>query len=220
MPVSAKRCKSAGLLLLALVAINMSLWKSRNKQHAENRTAQAARVQIVDQVEPLFRALFPDQDVLRFLPTRTFVYHKGDHRDNLWLIDCLDRDAHVIAHVLWNADTQRALQLNPVYSHASRMQEPSSHRLLHEVKDEKQAIAIAREWATRLRPTSSKAMQHSRYRAKYTERRWIVRLYLPDGLVVVWINAQSGKLQNALVQDASTFVIPTAQGQKGRRATV
>ena len=219
--MSTKRYRFAGLLLLALAASNRLLWQSHSKQYAaENSTMTLTRRQIVDQVEPLFRTLFPDQDVLHFLPTRTFVHHKGNHGDNLWLVDCLDRDAHVIAHVLWNADTRRALQLNPVYSVASRIQEPSSHRLLHEVKDEKQAIAIAREWATRLRPTSSKAVQFSGYRTKYIEHSWIVRLYLPDGMVVVWINAQSGELQNALVQDAPTSVIPTEQGQKGRRASV
>ena len=200
MRIETKHYKFGGLLVLALITMNAAQrQQSDPKTVAENRNTQLARSQVVDQVEPLFRALFPDQDMLRFQAAPAPAFHKDNRRDKIWMVDCVDLESHVLAQILWNVDTKRALQFGPTIFYTTLRK---GHSPLTSV-NEQQSVAIARAWAARLRPISGEEVLQSEYQIQHIANVWSVRLCLSDGNALIWINARSGELQNAIVQDTS-----------------
>jgi hypothetical protein len=188
-----------GILLTLFVGIRAS--NTRLQETAEKQAAHAAIVHVIDETEPLFRAAFPDQDRLHFLASPAAGYHKNVVRANLWAVDCLDNSSVLLAHTLWDADSKRAMVFSPVHSRPAWQARTTTSAPISDAK----SVALAREWAYRLSPLSHADVQSRVYRIERTQSIIRVRLRLPDGEAIIWLNEWTGEILSALVQDSAAL---------------
>lgn len=193
-----RRLGSLGLLLLLGVAyIASKRPASILPQRAATKPDTATCAHIVDEVEPLYRALFPKKEVLRFTLAFGFFHpHKGNETRG-WMIECYDNAGNEIAHGLWDEHGKRHITVS-----VDHRRSPS--RPLPFLSAE-EAVQTAKDWLYRTGMAIPQGTVGSVYAAKRWGEVWHVTVRLSDGVVMVWINAHTGEVHQAIRDDRTAM---------------
>jgi hypothetical protein len=149
----------------------------------------ATRARIVNAVEPLYRVIFPRQDVLRFMVTPGRLHPHKVNETQGWMVECYDDAGSEIAHGLWDEQGRRHITISMNnYRYA-----PRTLPLL----SPEAAARIAREWLYRTRMAVPLDTEDRAHTVKLSGDVWHIPVPLSDGVVMVWMNARTGEVHQA-----------------------
>ena len=184
------RQKWCGLACCALFT-GLYLNAALHPKVAPHAASQAAVNHIIDEAEPLCRALLPDKNTLHFAAYPNPLFHRSGLPRDLWAVECRNSEGRELVHILWDEDTQRCISI-------SQMQE-AAHESTSKMNREA-ALLAARNWVGRLNIANPAQAANAPGETRTLEHSYRVFLRLPDGLATVWIDAHTGKCFNALLR--------------------
>lgn len=151
---------------------------------------------ILDRVEPLCRALLPEQGTLHFTMSPQVSHLKTGQRRSFWLVECLDAQDRHLVHVLWDATSSRVVMIG----RSESFEDMPAMRGRHTI-DSTHALDRAREWAHTLHLASRAELAASAHKLIPEGDVICVRLFPSSGEVIVWVSSRTGAILNTHVHN-------------------